>query len=46
MFACNTCKHSLKDGHEEPCIRCIECGVPYIEGTDLELEDMYEEVEN
>ena len=45
MIQCQTCKHKDKDGHEEPCVRCKECGVPYIEGTDAELEDMYEPLE-
>ena len=43
MVACESCKHKDKDGHEEPCIGCRECGVPYIEGTDRELKNFYEE---
>lgn len=43
MQMCNRCKHKYKEGHEEPCVRCTECGVPYIEGSDDELNLMYEE---
>ena len=41
---CLNCKHKEVKGTEEPCICCMECGVPYIKGTDKELLiDMYEE---
>lgn len=43
MLRCETCKHKEVDGHEYPCKKCVECGVPYVEGTDEKLEDMYEE---
>lgn len=42
MVQCEFCKHKEKDGHEEPCIRCKECGVPYIEGAEYPLEDKFE----
>lgn len=45
MTQCFSCKYRDLDGHEEPCIGCKECGIPYIEGTDRELKDMYEEAD-
>lgn len=45
MHMCDSCKYKSLDGHEEPCVGCVECGVPYIEGTDKELKNCYEEME-
>lgn len=45
MIRCDSCIHKDKDGHDEPCIGCVECGVPYVEVTDRELKDFFEEEE-
>lgn len=46
MIRCETCKHKELEGHKEPCINCIECGVPYNEDVPaVLLSDNYEEQE-
>lgn len=41
---CQRCLHKEKDGHEEPCISCVECGVPYEEWSNaIGLKNMFQE---
>jgi len=44
VTTCRYCAHAEKDGHEEPCAGCVECGVPYIEEPCRELNNMFEPV--
>jgi hypothetical protein len=42
---CDFCKYRNYDGHDEPCLHCVECGVPYVEDVPGELTDNFEPIE-